>query len=82
MAIILIDYQDCYNRADRIRDMGTQCCDYADALSSEEKTKPLSEALKLLGQDLSVLSNDIRTETDSWVSYYENNHHPSWQEGV
>lgn len=80
MAIILIDYQDCYQRADRIGRMGEQCRSYAGALAPDAKAAALSKALDALGQDLAQLSGDIRTETDSWVSYYENNHHPGWKE--
>ncbi len=71
MSIIMVDCEDCYDRAKRFEDMSMKCADYAKKLSSDDAE--IAEALTKKAEEFMALSKDIVTATDVWTDFYTHN---------
>lgn len=71
MAIIMIDCDDCYERAEKFGEISERFADYARRLGNQggELT---AELLNYCGK-FSSLSKDIKASTDIWADFYAHN---------
>jgi len=71
MAIIMIDCDDCYARANKLKEIGLRFADYADKLGAEGGE--LTEALRCYSESFADLKKDIDASTDIWADFYAHN---------
>lgn len=70
MSIIMVDYEDAYERADRFGKMSEKCADFSETLKDEAG---IAQRLEALSARFSSLSADIRRGADVWEEFYRTN---------
>lgn len=71
MAIIMIDCDDCYERADKFEALAKKCAEYSEKLG--EECPELKAELVKYGGLFEELTVDIRKNTDIWADFYRRN---------
>lgn len=71
MAIIMIDCDDCYIRANKFEQMAKKCAVYSEKLGGD--CPELKAELEKFGNLFEALTEDIRRNTDIWADFYRRN---------
>lgn len=71
MAIIMVDCDDCYARANKLDEIGRRFANYADQLGADGGE--LTEALQSYSRIFGELKKDIDASTDIWADFYAHN---------
>jgi len=71
MAIIMVDCDDCYERANKFGEISRKFSMYADMLGQQGEA--LTAALREYSQKFETLREDINASTDIWADFYAHN---------